>query len=61
MCDVLWIHWLLILEEEFYIELNNEWISIKDYRHVEKVWTKFKITYLGDYQDLIKQMMFCYY
>ena len=32
--------------------MNNEGITDKDYRHAKKVWNKFKINNLGEYQVL---------
>ena len=36
-------------KNKFFSELNNEGISDKGYRHVQKVWNKFRIKDLGEY------------
>ena len=36
-------------KNKFFGELNNEGISDKGYRHVQKVWNKFRIKDLGEY------------
>ena len=38
--------------ESFFSELNNEGITDKDYRRAQRVWNKFKINNLGEYQHL---------
>ena len=42
-------------KESFYIELNLENITDKDYEHAKKVWEAFEIKSLGEYQDLYVQ------
>ena len=39
----------------FYCELNLEYITDKDYAHVQKVFEELKLTNLGDYHDLYVQ------
>ena len=39
-------------KETFYIELNLENITDKDYEHIKKVWEVFEIKNLGEYHDL---------
>ena len=41
-------------KEDFYSELNLEYITDKDYNHVQKVFEEF-CTYIGDYHDLFVQ------
>ena len=41
----------LLPKENFFGQLHNEEISNKDYRHVQKVWNKFNIEHIGEYQD----------
>ena len=36
-------------KNKFFGELNNEGISDNGYRHVQKVWNKFRIKDLGEY------------
>ena len=42
-------------KEAFYIELDLESITDKDYEHVKKVWEAFEIKNLGKYHDLYTQ------
>ena len=39
-------------KEAFYIELNLEHITDKDYSHSQKIWEVFEIKNLGEYHDL---------
>ena len=39
-------------KEPFYIELNLEHITDKDYAHSQKIWEVFEIKNLGEYHDL---------
>ena len=39
-------------KETFYIELNLENITDKDYEHIKKVWEVFEIKNLREYHDL---------
>ena len=42
-------------KEAFYSNLNVKDITNVDYRHANRVFTEFKIKYLGDYHDLYVQ------
>ena len=42
-------------KEAFYSSLNMESITSVDYRHAKRVYKKFKINNLDDYQDLYIQ------
>ena len=42
-------------KEAFYSKLNLEYITDKDYAHVQKVWKVFETKNLGEYHDLYFQ------
>ena len=46
---------LLPNEENFYNNLNMEYITDADHKHAEKVWKDFKIKNLVEYHDLYVQ------
>ena len=37
---------------EFYSQLNDSNVDVKDYEHVQKVWAHFDIKNMGEYHDL---------
>ena len=43
---------------KFYSSLKNEWISEKKYLHANNVWNMFKMSIMGDYNDLYLKTLF---
>ena len=39
-------------KEQFFSQLNNEFISDDDYKHAKKVWRGFNLKSVGQYYDL---------
>ena len=46
---------VLLVEDHYYSELNNEGITKEDLKHVKKVCNTFKTGNIGEYHDLYVQ------